>query len=550
MTFHRELQKSLAAVSFLAIAALAVAAEPPAKQPKAKTPPRPRVLVTISKETTYITEPLTTDGYPDYIAAVNRRGSTGVTPENNAVVPFFRAVGPKMLGQDFRSQVSGMLGIALGPGMDVQAYRREYCKMLGIAPLPEEGKYFIDADEYAKTLKPTKPGNHPDDQIWKQLDRAMERPWRAEELPLIAGWLAANRRPLDLLVQASARPRWYSPLVSEGCLLDATWAAVPVPTKLRGSIRALSARAMQRLQDGKIDEAWADLLAVHRLARLVSQGPTVLDSLVAITMDSVTCIEDQILLQRAHLTAAQVAKMRADLAALPPMAKMVDKLDVCERFEVLDSMAVLARGKATLVKELNEIAANPAAIDLDAALRTGNHWCDRAVATSRRPAPARQVEAWKEIDADLKKQIEAAKSWKSWAVSLLLDPRPRISEKFSLEMVRSLLPSNGAAINAEDRGNTAFDLTKLAFALAEYRARHGSYPAKLADLVPKYVAVVPKDIFSGGALHYKPQADGYLLYSVGPNGIDDGGRNQYDDPNDNKLQGCDDIAVRIVPQRK
>ena len=149
---------------------------------------------------------------------------------------------------------------------------------------------------------------------------------------------------------------------------------------------------MQRLQDGKIDEAWADLLAVHRLARLVSQGPTVLDSLVAITMDSVTCIEDQILLQRAHLTAAQVAKMRADLAALPPMAKMVDKLDVCERFEVLDSMAVLARGKATLVKELNEIAANPAAIDLDAALRTGNHWCDRRrchLARPRRPGKSK-----------------------------------------------------------------------------------------------------------------------------------------------------------------
>ena len=48
--------------------------------------------------------------------------------------------------------------------------------------------------------------------------------------------------------------------------------------------------------------------------------------------------------------------------------------------------------------------------------------------------------------------------------------------------------------------------------------------------MPKYVAVVPKDIFSGGALHYKPQADGYLLYSVGPNGIDDGGRNQMTTP--------------------
>ena len=40
----------------------------------------------------------------------------------------------------------------------------------------------------------------------------------------------------------------------------------------------------------------------------------------------------------------------------------------------------------------------------------------------------------------------------------------------------------------------------------------------------------PQDIFSGGALHYKPQADGYLLYSVGPNGIDDGGRNEMTTP--------------------
>ena len=66
----------------------AFAAEPPAKT-------KPRVLVTISKATTYITEPLRSDGYPDYIAALNQRLSKGVTPENNAVVLFWRAMGPK-----------------------------------------------------------------------------------------------------------------------------------------------------------------------------------------------------------------------------------------------------------------------------------------------------------------------------------------------------------------------------------------------------------------------------------------------------------------------
>ena len=49
----------------------------------------PGLLVTISKETTYITEPLRADGYPDYVAALNQRFSQGVTPENNAAVLFW-----------------------------------------------------------------------------------------------------------------------------------------------------------------------------------------------------------------------------------------------------------------------------------------------------------------------------------------------------------------------------------------------------------------------------------------------------------------------------
>jgi hypothetical protein len=459
-----------------------------------------------------------------------------------------------MIEQTFRGQVGRVLGIGIGPGMDIQKYRREYCKMLGIPPLPEEGNYFIAIDEYAKTLKPTKPGGQPDEKVWKeigkQLDSAMERPWRAEELPLINGWLATNKRPLDLLVEASTRPRWCNPLVSEGSLLDATWSAVPVTTKLRGAIRALGARAMQRLQDGKLDQAWADLLAVHRLARLASHGHTVVDGLVAITMDGEACAEDQTLLKVADLTAVEAARMRADLDALPPMTEMIDKLDAGERFTALDSVVMLAGGKDTSIKEINEIAANSAAIDWDAVLRVSNQWYDRIVAAARKPTPAQRTKACKAIEIDLQTQIKAAKGWKAWVVSILTDPRPQSSETIGLIIVGTLLPAADVVRSAEDRWNTVFDLTKLAFALAEYRARHGSYPAKLADLVPEYVPAVPKDIFSGGELHYKSQADGYLLYSVGPNGKDEGGQNQNDKPHDWKLQGCDDIAVRIAPKSK
>ena len=73
-----------------------------------------------------------------------------------------------------------------------------------------------------------------------------------------------------------------------------------------------------------------------------------------------------------------------------------------------------------------------------------------------------------------------------------------------------------------------FDLTRLAFALAAYRADRGAYPTKLADLAPKYVAKVPKDIFNDSDLHYRQENGGYLLYSVGPNGKDDDGKGMED----------------------
>src|SRR5207237_6032391 len=79
----------------------------------------------------------------------------------------------------------------------------------------------------------------------------------------------------------------------------------------------------------------------------------------------------------------------------------------------------------------------------------------------------------------------------------------------------------------------------VAFALAWYQREHGHYPKTLDLLAPKYLVKIPQDIFSGKALIYRPSEKGYLLYSVGPNGKDDGGRG-YDD----ELPG-DDLSVRM-----
>ncbi len=75
-----------------------------------------------------------------------------------------------------------------------------------------------------------------------------------------------------------------------------------------------------------------------------------------------------------------------------------------------------------------------------------------------------------------------------------------------------------------------------------YQADHGSYPVKLGDLAPDYVVEVPKDVFNDSELHYRLEGEGYLLYSVGVNGKDDGAKSYEDRKKD---EDWDDLVVRV-----
>jgi hypothetical protein len=97
-------------------------------------------------------------------------------------------------------------------------------------------------------------------------------------------------------------------------------------------------------------------------------------------------------------------------------------------------------------------------------------------------------------------------------------------------------------MEAADRVAMRLDLDKLAFSLAAYRADHGSYPARLTELTPKYAAEVPTDLFNDGELHYRREGEGFLLYSVGVNGKDDGAKGCEDRRNN---EDWDDLVIRV-----
>ncbi|MFA5393919.1 MAG: ABC transporter permease [Candidatus Ratteibacteria bacterium] len=68
------------------------------------------------------------------------------------------------------------------------------------------------------------------------------------------------------------------------------------------------------------------------------------------------------------------------------------------------------------------------------------------------------------------------------------------------------------------------DLAKIVTALKRYKLTHGQYPKDLAELRPDFISELPIDPFTGRDFIYKQEGKGFILYSLGENGVDNGGK--------------------------
>jgi hypothetical protein len=69
---------------------------------------------------------------------------------------------------------------------------------------------------------------------------------------------------------------------------------------------------------------------------------------------------------------------------------------------------------------------------------------------------------------------------------------------------------------------------RVLIAITGYRHATGAPPATLQALTPTYLSAVPVDPFDGQPLRYARRGSDYVLYSVGPDGKDEGGTHRID----------------------
>jgi len=469
--------------------------------------------IVLSPETTFVTEPLKADGLPDYEKYALSVYRANIVPEKNAAV---------------------LLWKAMWPGEIEPADYSRFCRELGLVEVPDTAKacqplYGDDNQRHVlKWLHSSGNADATQDTVVTIPDHATTRPWTIQSLPPLADWVRKNQTALNAIVAASHRTQFYSPSPSLLNEVDEPLVEMLVPgaQMARAAGRSLSVRAMGYLGEGHINRAWQDILACHRLARLLPSG-TLIEYLVAFGIDQNASDATVALLSDPHISPEQARQVLSDVQSLSEFATIADTYNGLERIVYLDSVLALRGRRARAWQELFELDddffnVTKLAADWNIALRQGNELYDRMAATARMPSSRARDEAIARIIADIERfGDDAERRIPSIAV---LNPQAR-GEVFAALTIALLVPAFDATLTAQDRVNTKLRLTRLAAALAVYRAEHGTYPAALDDLAPGVLQKIPVDVHNG-QFSYRQNGNGYLLYSVGKNGADEGGSHE------------------------
>ena len=92
---------------------------------------------------------------------------------------------------------------------------------------------------------------------------------------------------------------------------------------------------------------------------------------------------------------------------------------------------------------------------------------------------------------------------------------------------KMMLGGSEAAFMKTARVEAIILASRAGLACRLYKSRNGGYPERLEDLVPALLPEVPIDPFTGKPLVYRREGEGFIVYSLGSNEKDDGGRSTF-----------------------
>jgi hypothetical protein len=315
---------------------------------------------------------------------------------------------------------------------------------------------------------------------------------------LVGTVLADNETALKLLHAGASIPHCRYPIdLGEGHAV-----LTPHIAHFRNAVRLLSLKAIWHTERNELAEAVDALVSALGIARSLVQEPLIMSQLVRQGCQSLTVSTFELIINRTPFADQQLIELeRALSVAYDPNA--LARAFVGERcgglalfrdpqmtVGMFPTQGGLARVVVGLLRAIGLLDIGQATyIDVMA----------ENIQAAQLPPHERHAAA-KAIERKLA-QMHKAHAW-----------------------LREFMPALNRTIELDVADMARILTTRAAVAVERYRLAAGQLPGQLDDLVPRYLDRVPQDPFDGRPLRYTKLEKGYVIYSVGTDGEDNGGK--------------------------
>jgi len=312
----------------------------------------------------------------------------------------------------------------------------------------------------------------------------------------------------------------------------------------------LKLRAMNLIGDGQIDLAIEDIKAIRRLARLQMQSATVLERMIANQVFVIAIQAEEALLACPDITLEQLSDYQVFLKQHRSVHDLKNRIGIASRAMMLEQIQnIQMHGTRGLTQfgdmpgPLKDIIATIlGTADLTEAMREVNRITDEIVKATRQPTTGECLMAVEQIQNELREMDKQLSNPANVAYRVFKGPKTRgklLGQVFVLRNASITSQVYKQEVDAIIRD----DLMIMAFALQRFHRQRQRYPELLSEIFqPRFMDSHPVDPYNDSEFVYQASEKGFLLYSLGPDQTDNGGRTRQEVP---LVQGAGQFDIRV-----
>ncbi len=323
------------------------------------------------------------------------------------------------------------------------------------------------------------------------------------------------------------------PLVKEPLADSLMSVLLPHVQVMREAARLLTVDTRWALEQGDTERATRNIEALLGISSQVTEGKLLVSSLVGYAIHAMTmAVIDECLHSDATFSDAQLERIHAAVAKVE-VDQMVDLaaeramfMDLVQKTYTDDGQGdgrITATGLDLWEKVTTNVSSSqtkPSGWSFESVTKRALAPTSLLFLATRKQLTDKADELFQRMETAIKAEVSGdAKAEEAQSLEREIG---ELSVAYA--PIKLLFPAIAMARQATVRVKLNADAVQVALAVIRYQRQHGQWPESLDALVGTFVERVPTDPYDGQPLRYRLQDDGFVIYSVGVNGVDDGGQ--------------------------